>query len=45
MKIGPKPELPSSAVQAGNAKQQAKAAAPFATDSSAAAAAAVPVTL
>ena len=49
MKIGPKPELPSSAVQAGAAKQQAKAAAPsaegLAKSSSAAAAAGVPVTL
>ena len=49
MKIGPKPELPSSAVQAGTAKQQAKAAAPtaqgLAKSSAAAAAAGVPVTL
>ena len=48
MKIGPKPELPSSAVQAGTAKQQAKAAAPtaqLAKGSVAAAAAGVPVTL
>lgn len=30
MKISPKPELPSSAIQAGNAKQQLKAAAPAA---------------
>ena len=49
MKIGPKPELPSSAVQAGTAKQQAKAAAPtaqgLANASASAAAAGVPVTL
>lgn len=49
MKIGPKSELPSSAVQAGTAKQQAKAAAPTAAgqaqSSAAAAAAGVPVTL
>ena len=48
MKIGPKPELPSSAVQAGTAKQQAKAAAPTAqaqATANAAATAGVPVTL
>ena len=50
MKIGPKPELPSSAVQSGTAKQQAKAAAPTAqglanASASAAAAGGVPVTL